>query len=424
MSVEITRLANGLVVATDAMPEIGTAAVSATFGAGSRSEREREHGLAHLLEHMAFKGTNRRTALDIAREIEEVGGDLNAATGVEQTSYEARVLKDDVPLAIDILADIVTDPLFDEEELGREKGVILQEIGAVEDTPDDLVHDMALEIAYRGQSLGRAILGTPQTVKALDRDAITAFRGAHYTAGRGVVAAAGAVDHSAFVRDVEASFGALPAQGAPPPPEALWTGGEVRDTRDLEQAHLVFALPGRSILDDETYALQVFANVLGGGMSSRLFQEVREKRGLVYSIHAFHWAFHDTGLFGIYAGTGEDDLDELMPVMLGELARTAETIDEREVQRAKAQMRMSLELAREQATTRCERLSRQMLAFGRPISPAEILEHLESVTVEDVRRTAAQALSGKPALAAIGPVSRIPDLGRLSARIGADARAA
>jgi len=424
VSVEITKLKNGLTVATDSISGIGTAAVSIAFGAGSRSETPDEHGLAHLLEHMAFKGTSRRTALQIAEEIEQVGGDLNAATGIEQTSYDARVLREHVPLALDILSDILTDPLLTEEELAREKGVILSEIGATEDTPDDLVYDLAHATAFTGQSIGRPILGTPQSVTALDRTAISNFLGRHYKGERGVVVASGAVDHKEVVRLAEDYLGGIAAAAGPSVPPAVWTGGEVRTERDLEQAHLVLAFPGRALGDKDTLALQVFSNILGGGMSSRLFQEVREKRGLVYSILSFHWAFSDTGLFGIYAGTGEEDLEELMPVMLDEIVGTTISATEKEVARAKAQMRMSLELAQESPASRTERLTRQLLTLGRPVGAGEILQRLDAVTLDDVKRVGLAAISATPALAAIGPVSHLPPFERIRERLGGTAAAA
>ncbi|MGQ4275268.1 M16 family metallopeptidase [Terrihabitans sp. B22-R8] len=417
MSIEVTILPNGLTVATDTMENVGTAAISVAFGAGSRSEAESEHGLAHLLEHMAFKGTWRRTAQRIAEEIEEVGGDLNAATSVEQTSYDARVLATDVPLAIDILSDILTGSLFPEEELVREKGVILQEIGAVDDTPDDLVYDLAQNVAFSGQAIGRPILGTPDSVEAMDRDAISAFLARHYHAPRGIVAASGAVNHQEIVAQVADCLGGLPAGPSHAVSPASWTGGDVREERDLEQAHLVLGFPGRAFGDEDAIALGVFANLLGGGMSSRLFQEIREKRGLVYTIQSFHWSFSDTGLFGIYAGTGEDDIRELMPVMLDEIADAALGATEREILRAKAQMRMSLELVREQPTARTERLVRQILTLGRIVPTEEIMARLDAVTVSDVRRVAEAMLAAPPALAAIGPLAGLPHADRLAERL-------
>jgi predicted Zn-dependent peptidase len=423
MTIRISTLANGVRVATDAMPEVGTAAVSLAFRAGARSEDEAEHGLAHLLEHMAFKGTARRSARDIADAIEAVGGDLNAATGTEVTTYEARVLAADVPLAIDLVADIVTAPAFDPAELKREKGVILQEIGAVEDTPDDLVNDLLQETAFMGQALGRPILGTPKTVKALSRDALGGFLARHYRGEAAVLAAAGAVDHEAVVETAERLLGSLAPPAAPEPPPARWTGGTRRLVRRLEQAHVLIGWQGRPLGAADVLALQVFAAIAGGGMSSRLFQEVREKRGLAYAINAFHWGFSDTGLFGVYAGTAGADVAELVPVVLDELSGVAAAIEPAELARAKAQRKMSLELAREQAGARADRLAQQLFIFGRPLPAEEILARLEAVTADDVRRVGLAALASPPAVAGIGPVADLWDGARVAERLGAAAAA-
>jgi predicted Zn-dependent peptidase len=421
VSVDVTRLANGLAVVTERMPAIGTASVSVAFGSGARSEAPREHGLAHLLEHMAFKGTSRRSAKDIAEEIEQVGGDLNAATSTEQTAYYARILKEDMPLALDILSDIVVNPSFDPVELEREKSVIIQEIGAVDDTADDLVFDLVQEAAFPDHPLGRSILGTPETVKALTRDDLGSFLGTHYRASRGVVVAAGAVDHDQIVQLAEAHLGGLGQGDAPPDMPALYKGGERRVVRDLEQAHVALVFPSVGLDDPATYAIQVFSNALGGGMSSRLFQEVREKRGLAYSVYSFHWSYSDTGLFGVYAGTSKDDLNELMLVTLDQMAEATETLTETEVARAKAQMKMGLMISLEQPGSRVEQLTRHMFAFGRPLSSDEILAKLEAVTLDDVKASARTALSGAPALAAIGPVKKLLGLDRIAGRIGAKA---
>ena len=419
MSVEVTVLPNGLTVATDPIPEFGTAAVSVTFGAGSRSEGEAEHGLAHLLEHMAFKGTTRRSALQIAEEIEEVGGDLNAATSVEQTAYDARVLAGDVPLALDILADIVIDPLFDADELKREKGVILQEIGSVDDTPDELVYDLALETAFSAQPLGRPILGTPDTVRALDRSALVGFRGRNYCGNAGVVTASGAVRHAEVVALAEEHFADLrPKAESAASGAARWTGGERRELRDLEQAHLVLACPGLSMIDDDAYALQVFAHILGGGMSSRLFQEVREKRGLCYSVYAFHWAFEDSGVFGIAAATGEDEVAELVPVVLDELRRATETITEEEVTRVRNQIRAGLLMSLESPSARAGQLARQQILWGRTIPLQETVDRINRITADRVKHVANQIFAtNEVSLAGIGPVSKLPDYVSIGERL-------
>lgn len=424
MTIEVTRLPSGLTVATDAMDGIGTASVNVYFRAGSRSEDEADHGLAHFLEHMAFKGTSRRTARGILEEMEDAGGELNATTGLEITSYEARVLGQDVPLALDLLGDILTDPTFPEEEIEREHGIVIQEISGYEDSPEELVYDMVQEVAYSGQTFGRAVLGTPESVKTLGREHLMNFRSRHYHAPDTVVVAAGAIDHNDMVRRAQDYFAGLPTTPAPAPVPAHWTGGDFRKERDLEQAHILISWPGLPIGEEETYALQVFANLVGGGMASRLFQEVREVRGLCYNIHAFHWSFTDTGLFGFYAGTAEEDVDELLATSLGEIGEAATGATEREVNRAKAQMRMSLEMAREQPVSRADRLARQLLVFDRPIPNEEVLAKLDAVTVEGVRAAAAKVIAGAPAIAAVGPVAGVWTADRIASRLGGKGAAA
>jgi len=404
MSVEVTRLASGLVVVTDTMPHLETASLGVWVGAGSRDEQPDEHGISHFLEHMAFKGTTRRTARQIAEEIEAVGGDLNAATGVEMTAYYARVLKADVPLALDVLSDILTEPMFDPDEITREKNVIIQEIGAVEDTPDDLVFDHLQSTAFADQAVGRSILGTPATVRSIDGKRLRAYLSRNYRAPDTVIAAAGALDHDQIVAEVERRFAPLIGPAAATPVKARFAGGARVEARDLEQVHIALALEGVPQRDPSIYSLQVFTNVLGGGMSSRLFQEVREQRGLCYSIYAFHSPYVDTGMFGLYAGTDAADSAELMRVVVGEITSAAETITEAEVARAKAQMKAGLLMALESSGARAEQLARQMLIHGRPIPLEEIVGKVEAVTVESARRAGRDLIArGRPAVAALGP---------------------
>jgi predicted Zn-dependent peptidase len=404
MSVNLTRLASGLVVVTDDMPHLETASLGVWVGSGSRDERPDEHGISHLLEHMAFKGTTRRTARQIAEEIEAVGGDINAATSVETTAYYARVLKADVPLALDVLSDILSDPAFEPGELAREQNVIVQEIGASEDTPDELVFDHLQATAFPGQPVGRSILGTPQTVRSFDSARLRAYLARNYRAPDMVIAAAGAVDHGAVVADVERRFASFNGPAAPVPEPARFGGGAKVERRDLEQVHIALALEGLPQRDPMLYSLQVFTSVLGGGMSSRLFQEVRESRGLCYAIYSFHWPYSDTGLFGLYAGTDAADTDELMRVVVGEIAAAAENIDEKEVQRAKTQMKAGLLMALESSGARAEQLARQIIAYGRPIPLDEIVAKVEAVTVESARQAGRSVLGrSRPAVAALGP---------------------
>jgi predicted Zn-dependent peptidase len=404
MSVEVSRLPSGLTVVTDEMPHLQTASLGVWVGSGSRDERPDEHGISHLLEHMAFKGTTRRTARQIAEEIEAVGGDLNAATSVETTAYYARVLKADVPLALDVLSDILSDPAFDPDELQREQNVIVQEIGAVEDTPDDLIWDRLQTIAFPEQPVGRSILGTPATVRSFDRRRIAGYLTRNYRGPDMVVAAAGAVDHRAVVREVEHRFAAFTSAPAPVPEPARFVGGSHLEARDLEQVHVALAMSGVPHRDPSLISLDVFANVLGGGMSSRLFQEVREQRGLCYTIHSFHMPYSDTGMFGLYAGTDASDLAELMQVVVDEIADAAETITEAEVARAKAQMKAGLLMALESSGARAGQLARQIINWGRPIPLEEIVAKIDAVTVETTRAAGRALLArGRPAVAVLGP---------------------
>jgi predicted Zn-dependent peptidase len=404
MSVEVTTLPSGLVVVTDAMPHLETASLGVWVGAGSRDERPNEHGISHLLEHMAFKGTARRSARQIAEEIEAVGGDLNAATSIENTAYYARVLKADVPLALDVLSDILTNPAFDPVELAREQNVIVQEIGAAEDTPDDIVFDHLQTTAFPNQPVGRSVLGTRESVCSFDAQSLRAYLSRNYRAPDMVVAATGSVEHAMIVGEAERLFGSFGAPEGPAPEPARYTGGTYVEQRELEQAHLAFALEGLPQRDPALFSLQVFTSILGGGMSSRLFQEVREVRGLCYSIYTFHMPYSDTGLFGLYAGTDAKDAPELMQVVIDEIARAADTLDEAEVARAKAQMKAGLLMALESSSARAEQLARQIMAYGRPLPLSEIVAKIEAVTV-DSARAAGRALiaRSRPAIAALGP---------------------
>jgi predicted Zn-dependent peptidase len=398
MSVAVTKLKSGIQVVTDTMPHLESASLGVWVNAGSRDERRDENGIAHCLEHMAFKGTRRRSARQIAEEIEAVGGDLNAATGAETTAYYARVLKADVPLALDVLADILSEPAFDRQELLREQNVIIQEIGAAADTPDDLIFEHLQVVAFPDQPLGRSILGTTKTVKSFDGAKLREYLGRNYRAPDMVVAAAGAVDHQAVVAEVERRFASFngPARAAPEP--ASFGGGSHVEKRELEQVHIALALPGVAQTDPSLFSLQVFTSVLGGGMSSRLFQEAREKRGLCYSIYSFHAPYSDVGMFGLYAGTDAADASELMQVIVEQIANTAETLSEREIARAQAQMKAGLLMALESSGERVGQLARHMMVHGRPIPVQELVARVDAVTVESAR-AAGRALFGRGKLA-------------------------
>jgi len=422
MNVEISRLSNGLTIVTDPMLQLESAALGVWVNCGARNETRNVMGVSHMLEHMAFKGTETRSARDIAVEIEAVGGFLNAYTSREQTAFHARVLKADVPLAIDILSDILTRPTFEQAELERERQVVLQEIGQARDTPDDIIFDHLQTTIYPNQPMGWPILGDDDTVAAFTRENLRTYMGANYLAGGMTLIASGAVDHATIVRIAEERFAHLRAGDTPAPSTALWVGGDTRLSDTLEQAHMAFAFPGLPQTDPDIYAAQVYTTALGGGMSSRLFQEVREKRGLCYSIYAFAQAANDSGIIGIYTGTGEAEAGEIAPVVAGEMAALAESATESEVARAKAQLRSSLLMGLERPSTRAEMIAGHIFSYGRVLTVEELSARLDEVDAEAVRRFGTRLMmSQRPAMTALGPVKRVESYEVFADRFGGSA---
>ncbi|HZF75327.1 MAG TPA: pitrilysin family protein [Acetobacteraceae bacterium] len=418
-AIRLTRLENGLTVVSEKMPRVETVSIGAYVNAGTRHEAAEENGVSHFLEHMAFKGTVRRDAAAIAREIENVGGHLNAYTSRENTAYYAKVLKEDVALAADILGDILTHSSFAPEEIERERGVILQEIGQANDTPDDIVFDHFQATAYAGQPMGRPVLGTEEVIKAMPRDVLTGYMRRHYGPSRMVVAAAGALEHEDLVELAKRHFADLPRAGQAEAEPGRYTGGEFREERDLDQVHLVFGFPSVASTDRLHYPTMILSTLLGGGMSSRLFQEIRERRGLVYSIYSFASPFADSGLLAIYAGTGEDQAAELVPVTLEELRRVQRDVTADELDRAKAQLRASVLMSLESTGSRCEQLARQLQVHGRIIPVEETKARIAAVTIDDVQEAAARAFRGAPTLAALGPAGKVPALSHIQERLAA-----
>ncbi|HEY0281941.1 MAG TPA: pitrilysin family protein [Rhizomicrobium sp.] len=420
MNIKISRLSNGLVVITDPMPQLESAAVGVWVSCGARNETAPLMGVSHMLEHMAFKGTRRRSARDISFEIESVGGFLNAYTSREQTAFHARALKADVPLALDILADILTEPTFDPVELGRERQVVLQEIGQARDTPDDIIFDYLQTVVYPDQPMGWPILGEEETVAAFGRDDLFTYMGANYRAGGMTLVASGAVDHDEIVRLAEEKFSRLVPGEPQAPPPARYAGGEGHYAGDLEQAHIAFAFPGVSALDPDYYVAQVYVAALGGGMSSRLFQEVREKRGLCYSIYAFAHSAKDSGVVGIYAGTGEAEAAEIGAVVAGEMAALAETASEEEIARAKAQLRSGLLMGLESPGTRAEMIAGHIFAHGRLVSIEELTAKLDAVDAAAIRRYGARTMTATepPAIVTVGPAGKLEPYEVFAGRFG------
>lgn len=406
--IQTTTLSNGFRVATDYIPHVETASIGIWVKCGARNETPQTNGIAHFLEHMAFKGTTKRNAKEIAETIEQVGGYLNAYTSREATAYYAHVMKQDVGLAFDILQDILNNSTFDPEELEKEREVILQEIGQSYDTPDDIIFDYFQETAYPNQSMGRPILGPATNVRSFQREMIAKFMNEHYCPTKMVLAAAGNVNHEDLCKLAEKYFGARKQLSLIENPPAKYKGGTFYENRTLEQAHVVLGLEGVSSHSPHYYAMSIYASILGDGMSSRLFQEIREKRGLVYSIYSFHSSYSDTGTFGIYAGCDPKKVPELIPVALTELKKFTNTLTESEIQKSKNQLKARLTMAMESTSGRCQRLANQLLIFNRTIDQAEITAKIEAVTKNNLVQISNQILTTTPILTTLGKDLNLP----------------
>ena len=402
MAAELTRLTNGLTVAIDPMPGARSASIGLYAGVGSRSEAAGKGGLAHLIEHMVFKGAGGRDARSIAEAIEDVGGSLNAWTARDQTVFHARTLPADVGLALGLISDLVRTPNLDEAELEREKQVILSELGECLDAPDDLIHDHLFEAALGGQPLARPVLGREDSILALTRDDCLAWLAEEYRPSRLVIAAAGAVEPDAVLSLAERLFGDLESIEPPAIAPAAFIGGVRSDRKAAEQTHLAFALPGLPSSHDHAPALTLFSQAVGGGMSSRLFQELREERGLAYSIYSWTQGFADTGLFAVNLSTDKARAAEAMALARDCVSRAAEELTEDELQRARAQVEAGIIMALETPQGRADSMARSIEIFGRIMSVDDMLGELRSVTANDARSAAQVMLSGPIALASIG----------------------
>jgi len=415
VSVELSELNNGLTVISHAMAEVETVSLGIWIGAGSRSEGRGEHGVAHFLEHMAFKGTARRSARDIAEEIEAVGGELNAATGVDSTAYYARVMRKDLALALDILSDIILEPRFDRAELSRERDVILQEIAAAMDSPEDIVFDLVQEVAFPDQPVGRPILGTAKSVACFKRAHLGAYLSTHYHGPNMVLAAAGAVDHASLIAEAERRLASFNADTSPEPERAIYAGGMRRSDKPFEQTHLVLAFEAPAYRHPDYFTAQICAGALGGGMSSRLFQEVRERRGLCYAIYAFASGLSDSGMFAVHAAGGPDRAHELIAVIRDELLKAAEEgFREDEIVRVKAQLKMGLLAGLESSSARAEQLARLVLVHGRPLTTNELIEKVEQVQASDLQALVAALLASRVSLATVGPILHVARFDRVA----------
>lgn len=410
MTTRLTTLPNGFRIVTEHMPGLKSASAGVWVMAGGRHETAQQNGIAHFLEHMAFKGTARRTSLQIAEAIEDVGGYINAYTSREMTAYYARVLQADVELALDVIGDIVLNPAFDPKEIEIERGVILQEIGQSLDTPDDIVFDWLQEVSYPDQPFGRTILGPEERVSNFTRADLQGFVGTHYGPGQMILSAAGAVDHDAIVAQATGIFGAMAAKPATTFQPAQFRGLERREVKKLEQVHFAMAFDAPSYRHADVHAAQIYAMVMGGGMSSRLFQKIREERGLCYSIFAQSGAYEDAGQITLYAGTSAADIKSLVQLTVDELKRAADDMSDVEVARARAQIKAGMLMGLESPSSRAERIARLLAIYDRVPDIDESVAKIDAVTTADVRRYAGEVIGADAALALYGPVKSAPSL--------------
>ena len=396
---------NGLTLITEAMPELRSVAVGVWLKKGSRHEPAAQCGVSHFIEHMVFKGTKTRSAERIAAEVDSIGGYMDAFTAKEYASFHLKVLDEHLPLAVDILGDIVRNPLFDAAEMTKEKKVIFEEINMVEDTPDDLVMELFVEAFWPGHPLGRPILGTKESVERFDRDELAAFFRDAYHPSNLLVAAAGRLDHEAVRELVERHFGSLPQapNGRAASPPRPVTGLVTRSKQELEQVHLCLGVPAYSQSRDERYPAYVLNTLLGGSLSSRLFQNIREKRGLAYAISSGIASYSDAGSLTIYAGTGLDSVDPVLRLTLVELRRLQdEPVPADELRRAKDHLKGSLMLALESTGSRMNHIARHEIYHGRQVGLDEILERIESVEADAVQRIAVEMFEGPRTLTLLG----------------------
>ncbi len=409
MKISHQKLANGIIVATDEMKDIETVSVVIQVKTGSCNELPHNQGISHFLEHMAFKGTKTRSALKIAEEFDQIGGYFNAYTSREKTVYYAKVLESDVGVAVDILADILQNSLFEDSEIARERDVILQEIAQTNDTPDDLIFDLFQEAAYPDQAFGRSILGTPEIVKNINRSQIMEYVGNNYFTDNIIISAAGKITHEAFLKIAEDKFASFATSGKKHIENVSYKGGDIRVERDLEQIHMVLGFDSVPYTDPTYYDSQVLALIAGGGMSSRLFQEIREKRGLAYSISAFCNNYSEGGTFNVYVATSSDKINECISVISSEMRKAMDSITEDEIQRARSQVRAGLLMSQESSISRAEKLSGNLGAYGRYIYIEEIMEKINNADKAQLKNVMTKFFdtNNKPTLATIGKLDKL-----------------
>lgn len=405
MNYEISSLKNGLRIITSNIPTFETVSIGVWIKTGSGYEKKEINGISHFLEHMVFKGTKNYTALDISEKIEDVGGQSNAYTSREFTSFYAKMLKKDFEIAIDILAEFIMSPTFPKDEIKKEQEVVIQEIKQSIDTPDDIIFDYLQELAFPEQAIGRSILGPEENIKSFDKKTLEEYMKTNYAADNIVVCATGNISHKDLVEKVQKRFAKLQEKSSFEIEEQIYQGGYKLEKRDIEQAHIAIAFKGNAYDDEKYYPTMILANILGGETSSRLFQEIREKRGLVYTISSFANTHTKSGILGIYAGTTKNEIDELLKVAAGEILKISkEKVSEKELNRAKTQFKAGMLMALESSSSTAEILARQLLLFGKIIPIEEMIASIEKVTREDILSVAGEIFSSSPSLVLVGDV--------------------
>ncbi len=407
MDIKTTTLPNGLRIVTDRVMSVETVALGVWAAVGTRHEDLAQNGVAHMVEHMLFKGTPSRDAQKIAEVIEDVGGSVNAYTDREMTAYYIHLMREDMDLALEVLADIIQNSTMPEDEVERERGVILQEIKMYADSPDRLIFDNFQEAAYPSQALGAPGLGTSDIISKMSRDTLLQYVRKNYMPGKLVITAAGPIDHDQFVKKVQGLFTKLPTGANDDSQPANYNPALSLQEKPTEQSHLILGFRGVKRVDERYPVSRLLSAILGGGMSSRLFQEIREKRGLVYSIYSFQDSFLDDGLFGIYAGTGPEHLKELMPVVVDEIKAITDKITPQELARAKAQIKAGVLMSRESILTRADQQARHMIYFNKPFYIENMVQRIDAVTPADITSLAQGIFASEPTLAAIGPLDNL-----------------
>lgn len=414
---KLSTLDNGLRVVTHYMPAFESVTFGVWNNVGSRDEHKEINGVAHFLEHMAFKGTKTKSAKEIAEEVDNVGGFINAFTSEETTAYFVQLLEQNLQVGIDVISDILQNSTFEPKELEKERGVILQEIGMYLDDPSEMVGDYWQRTAFPDQPIGRLVIGKKEIIQSIEREKIVNFMQNNYHPSKMVVSAAGKINHEKFVQQISNSMINLPKGKIIERVKALYKGGEYREDKTLEQVHLVLGFEGLDYYDDDYYALKIYSAIMGAGMSSRLFQEIREKRGLVYSIHTSARSFYDTGTFQVFAGTGEKQIKELLPVLCDELQNAPKNLTDKEIEKSKTQLRSATLMATESTMSNAAFAVHQIFTKNKLIDIEEILEKIQNVTKSSIEKVAKKLLSSKPTISSIGPIKHLEYLDSIKKRL-------